>query len=174
MLENEIFANLEKKELEKTKLIFKTREKLIETISIKFNDEVIILNDKTLLLDQSKQFDCIQLIIISKSIDLTESRDQIRKSVISKDQYVAQRARDVYIAIMTQLEASFDLSIAVQIINLKDKDAKRLNQRFQWQKDHSNRELRFVQLNTDSNFLKLMIFTDAFLQTLIFTCKSNM
>jgi hypothetical protein len=131
MLENEIFANLEKKELEKTKLIFKTREKLIETISIKFNDEVIILNDKTLLLDQSKQFDCIQLIIISKSIDLTESRDQIRKSVISKDQYVAQRARDVYIAIMTQLEASFDLSIAVQIINLKDKDAKRLNQRFQ-------------------------------------------
>ncbi len=131
---------------------------LIETMSIKFNDEVIILNDKKLVLSQSKQFDCFRLIIISKSIDLTESRRQIRKSITSKNQYVAQRARNVYIAIMTQLEVSFDFSIAAQIINLKEKDVKRWNQRLQWQKDHSNWELRFVQLNLDH--LKLMIFTD--------------
>ncbi len=72
---------------------------------------------------------------------------------------MAQRTRGVYIATMTQLEASFDFFLAAQIINLKEKDAKRLNQRLQWQKDHSNRELRFVQLNLDH--LKLMIFTDA-------------
>jgi hypothetical protein len=71
------------------------------------------------------------LIIISKSIDLIESREQIKKSVISKNQYVAQRARSVYIVIMTQFETSFDLFVAAQIINLKEKDAKRLNQRFQ-------------------------------------------
>jgi hypothetical protein len=84
-----------------------------------------------LFLNQSKQFDHLRLIIISKSVDLIESRDQIRKSVISKDQYVAQRARHAYIAIMTQLEIFFDLFVAAQVINLKEKDAKRLNQRLQ-------------------------------------------
>jgi hypothetical protein len=48
-----------------------------------------------------------------------------------KNQYVVQRARDVYIATISQFEASFDLSFAAQIINLKEKDAKRLNQRLQ-------------------------------------------
>ncbi len=51
MFENEAFADLEEKELKKTKLMFKIREMLIETISIKFNDEVIILNDTTLVLN---------------------------------------------------------------------------------------------------------------------------
>jgi hypothetical protein len=32
---------------------------------------------------------------------------------------------------MTQSETSFDFFVAAQIINLKEKDAKRLNQRFQ-------------------------------------------
>jgi hypothetical protein len=115
--------------------MFKTREMLIIINSIKFNDEVINLikkdNIKVLLLSQSKQFDHLRLIIIFKSVDLIESRDQIRKSVFSKDQYVTQKVRDVYIAIMTQLEASFDFFVTAQIINLKEKDAKRLNQRLQ-------------------------------------------
>jgi hypothetical protein len=135
MLENKAFADLEEKELKKAKLMFKTREKLIIISSIKFNEEVITLlkddNNKTLILSQSKQFDCLRLIVIFKSIDLIESRDQIRKSVTSKDQYVTQRVRDAYIAIMTQFETSFDLFVAAQIINLKEKDAKRLNQRLQ-------------------------------------------
>jgi hypothetical protein len=135
MLENEAFADLKEKELKKVKLMIKTREKLIIINSIKFNDEVINLmkkdDIKALLFSQSKQFDHLRLIIISKSVDLIESRNQIRKSVISKDQYVTQKTRDAYIAIMTQFEASFDLSIAVQIINSNKKDAKRLNQRLQ-------------------------------------------
>ncbi len=133
MLENETFADLKEKELKKVKLMFKTREKLIIINSIKFNDEIINLaeDDNTLSLNQLGQFDYLRLIIISKSADLIESRDQIRKSVTSKDQYVTQRTQDAYIAIMTQFEASFDLSITVQIINLKEKGVKRLNQRFQ-------------------------------------------
>jgi hypothetical protein len=51
--------------------------------------------------------------------------------IISKDQYVAQRAKKVYIATISQLEASFDLLFAAQIINFKEKNAKRLNQQLQ-------------------------------------------
>jgi hypothetical protein len=48
-----------------------------------------------------------------------------------KDQYIVQRARDAYIATISQFEASFDFSFAAQIINLKEEDVKRLNQRLQ-------------------------------------------
>jgi hypothetical protein len=68
---------------------------------------------------------------LSKSVDLIESRSQIRKSIILKNQYVAQRARNAYMIIMTQLETSFDFLVAAQIINSKEKDVKRLNQHIQ-------------------------------------------
>jgi hypothetical protein len=51
--------------------------------------------------------------------------------IIFKDQYVAQQTKEAYIVIVSQFEASFDLSFAAQIINSKEKDAKRLNQRLQ-------------------------------------------
>jgi hypothetical protein len=129
------FATLEENELARAHLTFKRREKLNLIISIKFNDELIILinddNDKSLLLTQSKQFDQIKMINLSFSINLTSFREEIRKMIIFKDQYIAQRARDAYIATISQFEASFDLSLAAQIINSKEDDAKRLNQRLQ-------------------------------------------
>jgi hypothetical protein len=131
ILADEDFVTLEENELIRARLTFKKREKLISTISIKFNDDLIFLSDNSLLFTQSKQFDQIKLINLSFSINLTSSREEIRKMIILKDQYVAQRARDAYIVIVSQLEASFDLSFAVQIINSKEKDAKRLNQRLQ-------------------------------------------
>jgi hypothetical protein len=135
MLRNDRFAELKEKKLEKAKLTFKKREMLIVFTSIKFNDEMINLiiskNDYILSLTQLSQFDQIQLINISISIDLISSRDQIRKMMTSKDQYVAQRTRDAYIVIMTQSKVSFDLSLIVQITNFKEEDAKRLNKRLQ-------------------------------------------
>jgi hypothetical protein len=132
MLKKDQFADLEEKELEKAQLMFKKREKLIIFNSIEFNDEIInLVTDSILSLSQSKQFDYLRLIIISKPIDLTESRGQVRKSVTLKDQYVTQRARSAYIATMSQSKASFDVSVAAQMINSKEKDAKRLNQRLQ-------------------------------------------
>jgi hypothetical protein len=110
MLRDDRFAELEESELKKAKLMFKKREMLITFISIKFNDEMIIIDSlDTLLLNQLSQFDQIRLINISISVDLISSRDQIRKMMTSKDQYVTQRARRAYIAIMTQSEVSFDL-----------------------------------------------------------------
>ncbi len=150
MLRDDQFAELEEKELKKTKLMFKNREMLIIFISIKFNDEMISIiskngtsrnnkdctseNDKnsySLSLTQSKQFDQIRLVNMTFSVDLTSSRGQIRKMVTSKDQYVAQRARRAYIATMTQSEVSFDLFLTAQITNSKEEDAKRLNRRLQ-------------------------------------------
>jgi hypothetical protein len=131
ILVDDEFATLEEKKLTRARLTFKKREKLISTISIKFNDDLISLSDNSLLLAQSKQFDQIKLINLTSSINLRSSREEIRKIITLKDQYVAQRARDAYIATISQLEAFFDLSFAAQTINSKKKDAKRLNQRLQ-------------------------------------------
>jgi archaeosine-15-forming tRNA-guanine transglycosylase len=128
MLRNNRFAELKESELKKAKLMFKKREMLITLTSIKFNDEVIIIDSSnTLLLNQLKQFDQIRLINMTILVDLIDSRSQIRKMITSKDQYVTQRARDAYIVIMIQSEANFDLFLIAQIINFKEEDATRLN-----------------------------------------------
>jgi hypothetical protein len=135
MLRDDHFAELEESELKKAKLTFKKREMLIVFISIKFDDEMINLiinkNDYILSLIQLSQFDQIRLINMTISVDLIDSRKQIRKMITSKDQYVTQRARRAYIVTMTQSKVAFDLSLTVQIINLKEEDAKRLNKRLQ-------------------------------------------
>ncbi len=167
MLKDDRFAELEESELKKAKLMFKKRKVLIIFTSIKFNDEVISLieviskSSYSLSLTQLSQFDQIRLVNISVSVNLISSRGQIRKMVTSKDQYVAQRARDAYIVTMTQSEVSFDFFLIAQITNSKEEDAKRLNKRLQWQLDHSIKRLNFVRLKIISSSLKLMIFIDA-------------
>jgi hypothetical protein len=133
ILADDEFATLEENELARAHLTFKRREKLNLTTPIKFNGGLITLadDDNTLLLTQSKQFDQIRLINLTSPVNLTSSRGEIRKMVTPKDQYIAQRTRDAYIATVSQPEASFDLSFAAQIINPKEEDAKRLNQRLQ-------------------------------------------
>ncbi len=132
MLKNDLFAELEKKKPKKAKLIFKKRKMLITLISIKFNDEIIIIDSSDiLLLNQFKQFDQIRLINMTILLDLIDSKRQIRKMMTSKDQYVTQRTRRTYIVIMTQSKIAFDLSFVAQVINFKEEDVKRLNKRFQ-------------------------------------------
>jgi hypothetical protein len=132
MLKDDRFVELEENELKKAKLTFKKRKMLITLISIKFNDEIIIIDSSsTLILNQLKQFDQIRLINMSISTDLISSRNQIRKMMTSKNQYVAQRARRTYIVTMTQSKVAFDLFLTAQITTLKEEDAKRLNKRLQ-------------------------------------------
>jgi hypothetical protein len=50
--------------------------------------------------------------------------------------------------------------LTAQVTYSKEEDVKILNKRFQWQLDHSIKELNFVQLNINSR--KMMIFIDAF------------
>ncbi len=89
ILADEDFVTLKENELIRARLTFKKREKLISTISIKFNDDLISLSDNSLLLIQSKQFDQIKLINLSSSINLTSFREEIRKMITFKDQYIA-------------------------------------------------------------------------------------
>jgi hypothetical protein len=100
ILADDEFVALKEKKLARAHLTSKKREKLNLIISIKFNDELIILDndDNSLLFIQSKQFDQIKLINLSSSINLTSSREEIKKMITLKDQYIAQRARNVYIA----------------------------------------------------------------------------
>ncbi len=125
---------------------------------IKFNGGYIKRESNVIHLTQERQCRNLHLVAL-KSVDLTSSRGKIRKAVTPKDQYVAQRARAAYIATMCQPEAAFDLSFAAQIVNPKEKDAKALNKRIQWQIDNPTRGLHFVQLDLTS--LKFVIFTDA-------------
>jgi hypothetical protein len=131
ILADDEFVALKENELARAHLTSKKREKLNLIISIKFNDELIFLSDNFLLLNQSKQFDQIRLIDVKISIDLTISREEIRKMITSKDQYIAQRAKEAYIVIVSQSETSFDFFFDAQIINSKEDDAKRLNERLQ-------------------------------------------
>jgi hypothetical protein len=107
ILADDEFVALEEKKLARVCLTFKKREKLNLIISIKFNDELIILandeNDKFLLFTQSKQFDQIKLINLSSSINLTSFREEIRKMITfnkintflnEHEMFISQRSRN--------------------------------------------------------------------------------
>jgi len=63
-------------------------------------------------------------LVTIKATDLTSSRGEVRKAVTLKDQYVAQRARGAYIAIVYQPEAAFNLSFMAQVVNPKEEYTK--------------------------------------------------
>ncbi len=160
ILANSDFAASKEFHLQKAKLMIKEREKLISDQSMKFNEELIRcdLVIELIHLNQKKLCQNLQLIAL-KSMNLISSKDMIRKSVISNDQYVGQRARNAYIASLTQFEVSFDLSSAAQVISSKKEDVMRLNKRLSWQIDNPIRELKFLSLNIA--FLRIVIFIDA-------------
>jgi hypothetical protein len=78
----------------------------------------------------------------------------------SRDQYIAQRAREAYLTSICQSEASFDLSHAVQFMKVSSDDINTLNKRLQWQIINQIKDLKYVKLN--QSFLRLMIFTNSF------------
>ena len=128
ILEDDQFTAIESEQLIAAKLFSKIREKLIIDHFINFNEELIIRQSKnSLLLSQQRQCSNPRLIKLKKSLDLINARDQIKKSMTSKNQYVAQRARDAYISSVCQLKTAFDLFFAVQSINSIEVNAKLLN-----------------------------------------------
>ncbi len=82
--------------------------------------------------------------------------------LISREQYVTQRARESYLTSICQFEAFFDLSHAAQFTDSTfcSDDVIALNKRLQWQIINQTRELQYVKLNQAS--LQLMIFSDSF------------
>ena len=157
ILRGETFANVENFHFHEPKLFAKKKEKFISQHSIKFNGAYIKQENSFFYLNQERLCKNLRLITF-QSNDLTSARGVIRKSVTFEDQYVAQRTRGAYIAILSQSEAAFDLSFVAQVISSKQEDAKRLNKRIQWQLENADRELRFIKLDTIS--LKLIVFID--------------
>ena len=157
-LADQTFADAEETELQEAKFLAKPREQLTEQTPIKFNGGLITQEGNLIKLTQERQAQNLRLVTV-KPTDLTSSRGETRKTVNTKDQYVAQRARGAYIATVCQPESSYDLSFAAQVTDPQEADVKQLNKRIQWQIDNATRGLTFVPLDMSS--LSLLVFTDA-------------
>jgi hypothetical protein len=130
ILINSNFAAAKEKAIVNAKIITKCRNDLDSNSSLKFNDTVIERQENDIYLRQIAQSDHLQSI---KIVDFTtiNFRDKVRLALISKKQYVAQPARETYIASICQLETSFDLSLAAQSIEVSSENIATLNKRLQ-------------------------------------------
>jgi hypothetical protein len=124
------FAAAEEKAIINAEIMTKSRDCLNSNFSLKFNDTIIERQENDIYLRQISQSDHLQLIQ-SVDIAITSSRNKIRFALISKEQYVTQRARSAYVASICQSKASFDLSFAVQSIEVSSRDITTLNKRLQ-------------------------------------------
>jgi hypothetical protein len=126
------FATAKKKAIIDVKIMTKSRNNLDSNFSLKFNDTIIERqeNDIDIYLKQISQSEHLQLIQ-NVNIAITSSRSKIRFALISKEQYVTQRAQDAYVASICQSKASFDLSFAAQSIEISSKNITTLNKRLQ-------------------------------------------
>jgi hypothetical protein len=124
------FATAKKKAIINVKIMIKSRNNLDSNFSLKFNDTIIERqeNDSDIYLRQISQFEHLQLIQ-NVDIAITSSKEKIRFALISKEQYVTQRARNAYVASICQSKASFDLSFAVQSIEISSENITTLNKR---------------------------------------------
>jgi hypothetical protein len=124
------FAAAKKKAIIDVKIMTKSRDNLESNSSLKFNDTIIERQENDIYLRQISQSDHLQLI---KDVDIAiiNSRSKIKFALISKKQYVAQRAREAYVASICQFKTSFDLSFAAQSIEISSENITILNKRLQ-------------------------------------------
>jgi hypothetical protein len=159
LLADSTFAEIEENELRKAQFLSQEREELTVENPIKFNRGQLTMKENSLELTQ--EWHCQNLgAVLHEAVNLTSSRGVIRKSVLPKGQYIAQRARGAYIATVCQPEAAYDLSTTAQVTSPTEQDEKKLNKRLKWQSDNVLRGLRFVPLKTEAS-LRLIVFTDA-------------
>jgi hypothetical protein len=133
ILIDQSFAVVEKEAIHSAKIMTKTREQLTFENALKFNDTRIerIDSNDTIYFRQKTHIQDIQLIDSVESTIITSARDQMRIKLIFRDQYIAQRAREVYLTSICQSKTSFDLSHAVQFIEISLDDINTLNKRLQ-------------------------------------------
>jgi hypothetical protein len=130
ILIDQSFAVVEKKAIHSPKILIKTRKQLSLENALKFNDTRIerIDSNDTIYFRQKTHIQDIQLI---QSIDaiIISARSKMRIKLITKEQYVTQRAREAYLTSICQSKASFDLSRAAQSIEYSSDDIISLNKR---------------------------------------------
>ena len=102
------FASTEEEAIKSAKIMTKNREYLTPAHPLKFNGAQIKLDSNGIVLTKESHIEGI-LPVTDHAADFTSSRGITRKKLSPKEQYLAQRARGIYIAFMCQPEASFDL-----------------------------------------------------------------
>ncbi len=135
ILADQSFAVIENEAIISAKIMIKTREQLISNNSLKFNDIKIerLDSNESIYYRQKTHIQDIQLIQSIESI-ITNARSKVRIKLISRKQYVTQRAREIYLTSICQLEASFDLSDAAQFTDSTfcSDEVIAFNKRLQW------------------------------------------
>lgn len=130
IVEDNVFVDGENKKLKKLKLLAKNRQKFIIEQSIKFNGESINKNNEgNIYLNQNNQCKNLRLVNLKEFENVVGIKGRIKKAVTSKNQYIVQRAKKIYIVTVSQSETAFDLFFAAQIINSKKENAKVFNKR---------------------------------------------
>jgi hypothetical protein len=133
ILADQSFVVIEEEALIIVKIMIKSREQLILNNALKFNDTRIerIDSDGVIYFRQETHIQDIQLINSIKFTITTSARGKVRTMLTLRNQYIAQRAREAYLASICQSEASFDLSHAAQFIEMTSDDINVLNKRLQ-------------------------------------------
>ena len=140
LLTTDDFASKEEKAVKSTKILIRDRSCFIPINSIKFNGMKIQLHfnikDSNLFSTNKFYITFFQEIhiegiaLIQKNeISFTNNRGVVKKNFITKNQYVAQRAKGAYLASICQPETFFDLSYAVQSTEYISDDISQLNKR---------------------------------------------
>ena len=114
----------------------------------------------------ARDFNGCRMTIQNESIMVVQ-KNQAKKSVLidiknnaKKQQYMEQRTRGAYIALICQPEATFDYSIAAQSKKPCNENIVFLNKREQWQLEYKLRGLYFQAI--DLSTTKLFVFIDGF------------
>jgi hypothetical protein len=117
ILVDQSFAVVEKEAIHSAKLMIKTREQMTFINLLKFNDTRIErLESNEIDIIYFRQETHIQEIQLIQSIEsiIISARSKVRIKLISREQYVTQRAREAYLTSICHLESSFDLFHAAQ------------------------------------------------------------
>jgi hypothetical protein len=132
----EAFAKQKDETIKSAKIMIKDRECLISENLLKFNDTQIERLDsnsnesnEAIYFRQKTHIQNIQLINSIESSSITNAREKVRLNLSFRKQYIAQRAREVYLAIICQFEITFDLSRVAQSIDVSSDDIIILNKR---------------------------------------------
>ena len=120
LLTTDDFVNKEKNAVKSTKILIKNRSYFTTINSIKFNGMKIQLHfgigiNNFVYITLFRETHIGEIVLIQKNeILFINNRGIVRKNLIIKNQYVAQRVRDAYFASICQSETFFDLSYAIQ------------------------------------------------------------
>jgi hypothetical protein len=127
------FAVAENEAINSAKIMIKKREQLTSENSLNLTTQGLSKSGRTELSTSGKRriFKTYKLIQSVETIITISAQSKMRIKLISKEQYVTQRARGTYLTSICQSKASFDLSHVVQFTEMSEDNVNVLNKRLQ-------------------------------------------